>query len=257
MYWQDRIAKAQTAISNKNIKQIDRQLRKYYRSAAKSVIEDFENVYYKILEQQENGKQITPALLYKLDTYWKTQGQLKRELQKLGDRQAAALSKQFETHFFEVYYSYAIQGEKAYSTIDTEAAQQLINQIWVADGKSWSNRIWKNTERLAATLNDALIDCVVTGKKPSQLKKALQERFNVSYSQADSLIRTEIAHIQTEAAKQRYKDYGIDKVQIWADPDERRCDVCGELHEKIYRVGAAVPIPAHPRCRCCIIPVVE
>ena len=68
-YWQDRIAKAQTAISNKNIKQIDRQLRKYYRSAAKSVIEEFENVYYKILEQQEKGKQITPALLYKLDTY--------------------------------------------------------------------------------------------------------------------------------------------------------------------------------------------
>lgn len=257
MYWQDRIAKAQAAISKKNTQQIERQLRKYYLTAMRNTLDSFEATYNKLLATMENGKQPTPADLYKLDSYWKMQGQLKQELQKLGNKQAAILSKQFETHFFEVYYSYALQGETAYNTIDAQAAQQLINQIWVADGQSWSNRIWQNTERLAATLNDELIACVATGKKPSELKKVLQERFNVSFSQADSLARTELAHIQTEAAKQRYKDYGISKVQIWADEDERRCEQCGKLHEKIYLVGAAIPIPAHPRCRCCIVPVVE
>ena len=91
----------------------------------------------------------------------------------------------------------------------------------------------------------------------TELKNQLQEQFGVSYRRADSIARTEIAHIQTQAAQQRYTDYGIQEVEIWADEDERRCPECGQLHQKRYPVGAAVPIPAHPNCRCCIVPVVE
>ncbi len=88
-------------------------------------------------------------------------------------------------------------------------------------------------------------------------KKLLQERFNVSYNRADSIVRTEMAHIQTQAAKQRYADAGLEEVEVWADKDERRCDVCGKLHQKRFPIGANMPIPAHPRCRWCILPVVE
>ena len=256
-YWQDRAANTQAALTNKNIKQVDKQLKKYYEATMKRTIANFETTYNQVLAQADQGKEITPALLYKLDSYWKLQGQLKQELQKLGDKQISLLSKAFETNFFDVYYSIAIPGMKAFSTIDTEAVQQMINQIWCADGQSWSQRVWKNTERLAETLNEELIHCVATGQKTTQLKNMLQERFNVSYSQADALVRTEAAHIQTQAAKKRYEDYGIQEVQVWADEDERRCDVCGKLHEKKYPIGAHMPIPAHPRCRCCIIPVVK
>lgn len=256
-YWQDRMASAQQAIANKSVKQIEKQLKRYYSTAMKRTIADFEATYNKVLAAMEEGKEPTPADLYKLDSYWKGQGQLRRELQKLGERQIVALSKEFEVNFFEVYYSYALDGGEAFSTIDEAAAQQLINQIWCADGKSWSQRIWENTELLAETLNEELINCIVAGRKTTDLKKALQERFGVSYERADALARTEIAHVQTEAAKQRYKDYGIQKVQIWADEDERRCKHCKKLHEKVYLVGEAVPVPAHPRCRCCVIPVVE
>ena len=79
----------------------------------------------------------------------------------------------------------------------------------------------------------------------------------MSYRRADTVVRTEIAHIQTQAAQQRYKDYGIEEVEIWADEDERRCDVCGKLHRTKYKVGASIPIPAHPNCRCCIVPVIK
>lgn len=256
-YWKDRMAQSQTNLTKKSLKQIERQMRKYYGAAMKQAIADFQTTYEKLLATTAEGKQPVPADLYKLDTYWKMQAQLRQELQKLGDKQIAALSKIFEVNFFDIYYSIALEGMQAFNTIDTAGAQQLINAVWVADGKNWSARIWDNTNKLAETLNDELLNCVITGKKTSDLKKVLQERFNVSYSAADSLARTELAHIQTEAAKKRYEDYGIDKVQIWADADERRCEVCGKLHKKIYKVGEPVPIPAHPRCRCCIIPIVE
>ena len=70
-------------------------------------------------------------------------------------------------------------------------------------------------------------------------------------------MRTEIAHIQTQAARDRYIDAGVAEVEVWADKDERRCDVCGKLHEKRFKVTEKIPVPAHPRCRCTIIPVVE
>lgn len=256
-YWKDRMANSQNALSGKSVKQIEKQLRKYYGKAMERTIADFEATYNKLLATVEEGKQPTPADLYKLDKYWQAQGQLRRELQSLGEKQVVALSKIFEVNFFEVYYSIGIEGHTAFNTISSEAALHLINEIWVADGKSWSQRIWDNTELLAETLNEELIACVIGGKKTSDLKKTLQERFNVSYSQADALARTEMAHIQTQAAKQRYQDYGVREVQVWAEPDERRCEICGKLHTKRIPITEAMPIPAHPRCRCCIIPVVE
>lgn len=256
-YWQDRMAQSQNNLTGKTVKQIEKQMKKYYAAAMQHTIRDFQDTYEKVILAAGEGKEPTPADLYKLDKYWQLQGQMRKELQKLGDRQIAALSKAFEANFFEVYYSIAIPGMEAFNTLDAATVQQMINAIWVVDGKSWSNRIWENTEKLAATLNEELINCVATGKPANELKGILMERFNVSYSQADALVNTELAHIQTQAAKKRYQDYGIQEVEIWADEDERRCEVCGKLHQKRYPMGANVPIPAHPRCRCCIVPVVD
>ena len=256
-YWADRMAASQNKISKKSRKQIEAQLSKYYAETAKKVIDEFENTHNKLLATIGAGKEATPADLYKLDKYWQLQGQLRKELRKLGEKEVSLLTKQFELSFFDVYYAIEIEGATAFNTLNTEMAQQMINHIWCADGKSWSQRIWEDTELLAETLNEQLVHSVVAGKKTTELKNLLQERFEVSYNRADALVRTELAHIQTQAATKRYEDYGIQEVEIWADKDERRCEVCGNLHQKRYPVGASVPIPAHPRCRCCVVPVVE
>lgn len=256
-YWAERTARAQAAITDKNIKQIERQMRKYYKTAMHYIIDDFERTHNKILKAVENGKEPTPADLYKLDKYWQMQGQMQAELKKLGAKQLINLARVFEINYFEIYHSINIDGLKAYNTLDKEAVQQMINQIWVADGQSWSNRVWQNTEYLAQTLNEELIQCVTTGKTTSELKEKLQERFAVSYSNADMIARTELSHIQTQAARQRYEDYGIKQVEVWADKDERRCKQCGKLHQTKYFVTDKMPVPVHPRCRCSIIPVID
>lgn len=256
-YWDDRMSRMQVKITNKNIKQINKQLKKYYGKAMKRVIADFESTYDKLLTTQEAGKQPTPADLYKLDKYWQMQAQLKYELQKLGDKQVSALSKIFETQFFDIYYSIAIPGKKAFSTINKEGALQMINSIWCADGKSFSQRVWDNIESLVETLNDNLIHCVITGKKTTELKKLLQDRFSVSYSRADAVVRTEMSHIQNQAAQKRYEDYGIQEFEVWVDEDERTCPICAKHEGEKYFINDRMPVPFHPRCRCSVIPVVE
>lgn len=263
-YWHDRFLKEQEKISDKSIKQINKQLQRYYGRAAKKVIADFESTYNKLLATVADGKEPTPADLYKLEKYWQMQGELRRELQKLGDREIRLLSAAFETNFFDVYYSLNLEGTELFNKIDKGAVQQMINGVWCADGKSWSQRVWDNVELLAQTLNDELINIVATGKKDSELKRMLQERFNVSYSRANTLVRTEVAHIQTQAAAQRYKDYGLEKYEILGNDD----DTCGnhgvdchELNGKTFYynemvVGKNAP-PFHPNCKCAIIPVID
>ena len=263
-YWAERQALAQDKLTASNVKKTEAQLKKYYQRSMQNVLGEFEQTYNKLLSNIGEGKKPTPADLYKLDKYWQMQGQLRKELQALGDRQMVLLSRQFEVNFFEVYYSFAIPGTDAFTTISKEGAQQMINAIWCADGKTWSERIWTNVAQLQDTLNEGLIECVITGKKPSQLKTILQERFGVSYSRANTLIRTEMAHIQTQAAKQRYEDYGLTEYEILGNDD----DSCGnhgvdchELDGKRFTyaemvIGKNAP-PFHPNCKCCIVPVVD
>lgn len=257
-YWEERLARSQEKLTTKSIRDTETQLKKYYKSAMQKIVGQFEATYNKYLLSIEDGREPTPADLYKLDTYWKMQAQLRDELQKLGDKQVDLLSKKFMEQWESIYNAVAIQAEDTlFNKIDIEAAKQMINSIWCADGKSWSDRIWTNTSKLQQSLNDNLIDCVLTGKQSRYLKQQLVKEFEVDYKRADSIVRTELAHIQTEAAKQRYVDSGIKEVEVWADEDERRCDVCGDLHEKRFPIGGKMPVPAHPRCRCCILPVVE
>lgn len=260
-YWAKRQERIQTAIADKTIEETEKQLKKYYAQAMKSIISDFERVYDKIQLAVEDGREPTPADSYKLSQYWQMQGQLRKELQKLGDKENALLSKKFEEEWNDIYKATALPSDKAFSTISKQGAKQMINSVWLADGKTFSQRVWGNIDKLTETLNDKLIECVVSGKKPTELKRMLMERFNVSYSQANTLVRTETANIQTEAAAQRYKDYGIEKYEFLGRKEHDIGCKCKELNGKVFllsekKAGVNAP-PMHPNCRCCIIPVVD
>lgn len=256
-YWINRVNKMQDRVRNKQEKEIERQIKKYYKSAMNKVIEDFENTYNELLTKQNDNKEVAIANLYKLDKYWRMQGQLKQELEKLGDKQAKLLSRRFELTFFEVYNSLDILGDTEFTRIDREGALKLINAIWCADGEDFKQRIWKNTNKLINRLNEGLVHCVITGKKTSELKKALREEFKVTYSQASNIVQTEMSHIQNTAARQRYLDMGVKEFQVWAKKDERRCSLCGDLHLKKCSINESPPVPVHPRCRCTIIPIID
>lgn len=255
-YWKDRQAEAMQNLTQKSREEIERELLKYYKRSSDRVVSSFIQTYNRLMETVERGINPTPADLYKLSAYWEMQAQLSEELRKMGVNQINLLERIFTDSYIEIYNSITAD-TGAFSNIERNTAVQMINQIWAADGLNWSERVWKNTDKLQQALNDELMHCVITGRKSDYVKERLVHEFGVSFNRADTLVKTELAHIQTQAARQRYEDMGVKRVQVWADYDERRCDVCGKLHEKYYSIYEAMPIPAHPRCRCSIIPVIE
>lgn len=258
-YWDNRIAAAQDRVSQKTAKQLATKMRKYYKHLAQSTINDFESTYNKLLATVTAGQKPTPADLYKLDKYWQMQVALEHRLKSLNARNYKLMFSMFKLNYQGVYESLNIPDLELFSTIDDKAIEQVINQVWCADGKSWSQRLWENSTYLKQTLEEGLIQCVATGKSSEHLKELLMERFNVSYNRADVLARTELAHVQTMAAQQRYKDYGIKQVELIVEPDGRTCDICKDAVKKkrFYDVHERMPVPFHPRCRCAMAPVVD
>lgn len=257
-YWAERQAKAQEALTTKSIKATEKQIRKYYEQCYKNLLGQYQLTYNEVFLQISEGKQITPAHLYNLDKYWQLQGQVKRELERLGSRTLAKMEFEFNKLYTGVYLSIDLPNSQAsWAMLDKQGIEQMVNQIWCADGKTWSQRVWDNTDKLQQALNDNLIQCVVNGSNPAELKHLLMKEFNVGFSRADSIVRTEMTHIQTIAARDRYIEYGCSEVEVWAEEDETQCDACKELHQKRFPIYGAMPVPVHPNCRCCIIPVVE
>lgn len=69
-YWQLRMLTTQNKLTKKTIKETEEQLIKYYGRSMKKIIKQFEETYNNVLLNIEDGKEPTPADLYKLDKYW-------------------------------------------------------------------------------------------------------------------------------------------------------------------------------------------
>ena len=251
-YWAERQEQELNKISFKTEKEINAQLDKYYMTAFKQVIADFEAVYNKLIATIGAGRTPTVADLYALDKYWQLQGSLRELCEQLGNKEVTLLSKKFEEQWEAIYEAAALPSDLEFAQVSTSNAKQMVNSIWVADGKSFSDRIWGNTEELIETLNQELINVVATGRSSDDLRKKLQERFNVSRARANTLIRTEVAHIQDASAEKRYKDSGLEEWMFLGREEHDIGCQCKKLDGTIWRFDDpnAPKLPQHPNCRC-------
>ena len=124
---------------------------------------------------------------------------------------------------------------------------------------TFSNRIWGNLDNLKSELDTILTQGIIQGRHPHELSKLLRKRFDVSKSNADRLLRTEMAVVQTESQLRNFKENGFDYVEFVADVD--CCEECAALDGEIIRISSAVVgdniPPAHPNCHCSLIPIEE
>ena len=73
---------------------------------------------------------------------------------------------------------------------------------------------------------------------------------------AEVIARTEILRASNQGALFVYQQYQVKRVMWLTAADERVCKACGPLHRRIFPIDQ-IPFggaPAHPRCRCFIVP---
>ncbi len=108
-----------------------------------------------------------------------------------------------------------------------------------------------------AKVTAALISGVNAGEGPKIIAKRIEDETAMERNRAVLIARTETNRANNQTAEDQYRKYGVQKVKWLATPDERECDVCGAHDGEVYEISDHPEIPAHPNCRCVLLPVVE
>ena len=95
---------------------------------------------------------------------------------------------------------------------------------------TFSERIWGNQTALKAELSKQLQEGMIQGKNPRVLAKEIQKTFGTSTSNAERLMRTELARVQTEAQRQSFLANGFEEYTFHVN--RSCCSACADLDGK-------------------------
>lgn len=250
-YWEKRIAEKTWNIYN-STEEKNRRLIELYQDASRKIREEL----YEIAEQLSKNGMLSRTEMYRQQHLQKLEKKYRKILYELVRNTEEFATENMEQGMQEVYKQISIAIEvPEFSLPDKKLMQKLIEEPW--RGGNFSNRLWKNQQKLMKALKNVLIVGMQQGKNITDMAVELNAVMGKGFYAAHRLVRAETMHCLSQSCLQRYKDAGIKKVRFWAAKDERTCKICGAMHEKEYDIDKAPALPVHPNCRCTYLPVIE
>ena len=133
-----------------------------------------------------------------------------------------------------------------------EFAESIVNASF--HNATFSDRIWMHQDLLKNNISSLLQTGLIQGRNPNVLARDLRRRFNVKISDAERLMRTEMARVQIAAQMKSYAANGIDEFEYIACGGSDVCDICKKLDGKVFKVSKMMisenAPPMHPNCHC-------
>jgi SPP1 gp7 family putative phage head morphogenesis protein len=133
---------------------------------------------------------------------------------------------------------------------NAKEAHAIVNASF--QNATYSDRVWMYQDMLKGEISELLATGLIRGRHPRQLAIHLKKRFGVSQYNAERLMITELARVQTEAQKLSFERNGYEEYQFHALGTA--CRVCSTLDQKHFPVKDMMPgenaPPMHPHCRC-------
>src|SRR5699024_2948096 len=124
------------------------------------------------------------------------------------------------------------------STTAQSMLNQLAKSVALSDvsGATFSDRIWANQNELRESINQTIERALIRGEHPrnaaASIKRLVRDEYGMKKRAADRIAITETARAQTIAARESFKDAGIDKY-IWiAEPGA--CPDCAALNGQTF-----------------------
>jgi SPP1 gp7 family putative phage head morphogenesis protein len=141
----------------------------------------------------------------------------------------------------------------SFALLPTGAIQALIGLA--SDGSPLRTLLDDLGPDASQRVREALITGVATGQGTREMAKAARDAFGGNMARALTVSRTEVMRAYNEATRISYQDSGVVRGWRWlATKSGRTCPNCLSRDGRFYPLEK--PLPAHPRCRCCLTPVV-
>lgn len=144
--------------------------------------------------------------------------------------------------------------------VSRDKIKAVLDRPW--SGANFSERLWSNTDKLAQTVKQEIVNGMIQGINLQTMTKRVSERFETAKkNDVERLLRTEVNYTLNQATLASYIEAGIEKYEFIAVLDSRTSQICSELHGEIFEiknvaVGLNYP-PMHPRCRSTTKPIID
>lgn len=202
----------------------------------------------------------TLAMRKRISRLDKLYGDTLKNLYRLGTDSENGMTKFLSGAYKDNYYKNlfdigkTIGIKSSVSEVDDKKIRKVLNNSW--SGKNYSQRIWKNTDKLAKLIKNEITDGFHRGVSINKMAKLVQQRMNVGKYEATRLVRTEMNYVQNQAALDSIKDADMKYYIFLATLDKKTSTVCRAHDRKVYPVDSATPgtnmPPLHPHCRSTI-----
>ena len=138
--------------------------------------------------------------------------------------------------------------------VNARDVENVVGAPW--SGKPYSSRIWANKRKLGQTIRNTIGNGVHRGLSINKLSKMVEDDMHAGLSNAHRLVRTEMNHVQNQAALDSIKKSGMKYFRFIATLDRRTSATCRAHDGHVYpideaSIGGNVP-PLHPNCRSTI-----
>lgn len=245
-YWQKRLQDPLFKAYNENEK-ATRAWLEFYEDAKKDIDAELVDVYKRI------GKD-DPKIsdFYRSNHLEKIEKQIEKSLVAIGNKEDTYLKGKIKDGV--KLGSKTVSDALQTSMLNERAIDQLIKQPW-QDG-DFSSRVWDNKAQLIASMKSELTAGIVKGDGIYKVADRLDKRLDVGKSQTQRLARTEYMHALNAGQLETYQENGYDKLEWVASEDGKGCDTCHLRNGKQYKIDDVPILPAHPNCRCTMIPVI-
>lgn len=210
------------------------------------------------------AKYNAPAYGYRISRYEALQKRIDIEIKKVAEVEKKLTTERYIDTINETYYRniFDIQQNLGYafsfSNINNKTIDLLLNENWI-DKANFSQRIWNNSEFLGKYLRSNLTAAAMSGKSINKIAQELSDYMNVGIYNAVRLVRTEVNHFANEAEMFVYEELDIEKYRFIATLDNRTCEHCSKLDNKVFNVKDRKPgknyPPLHANDRCTTVAV--
>lgn len=204
------------------------------------------NIKNENIKQKMLLKYNSSAYSFRISRYEQLQESIDLELKKLADIEQQITEIRYVETLKEGYYHNIYNVQKAtglrfnFSQIDNKTINLLLNEKWT-DNANFSQRIWKNSEKLGNYLKTQLTADTMSGKTIQKIASELSSFMNVGLYNATTLVRTEVNHFANEAEMLSYEELDIEKYRFIATLDNVTCKHCAELDNKVFNLKDRQP----------------
>lgn len=186
------------------------------------------------------------AYSYRISRYQALQNNIDVELKKLANIEQDITKIRYVDTIKEGYYHNIYDIQKgtgisfSFSQLDNRTINLMLNKKWF-DNKNYSQRIWKNQEKLSNYISINMSADNMSGKSIQKISQELSEFMNVGLFNATRLVRTEMNYFANESEMIAYEELEIERYRYIATLDKKTCKHCSKLDNKVFYVKDRKP----------------